>query len=104
MSFTVVPEDAARQLADPGPPEACPHCGRRVFWRNGSYERRLLLLGPCRVQRGRCQSCGRTHSRPPEGVTRQQRTRSWQAILMRLYGWASACARPRPAWRSWAAS
>ena len=85
MSFTVVPEDPARQLADPGPPEACPHCGRRAFWRNGSYERHLLLLGPCRVQRWRCQSCGCTHSRPPEGVTRQQRTRSWQAILMRLY-------------------
>ena len=85
MSFTVVPEDAARQLADPGPPEACPHCGQRVFWRNGSYERRLLLLGPCRVQRWRCQSCGRTHSRLPEGVTGPQRTRPWQAILMRLY-------------------
>ena len=85
MSFTVVPEEAARQLADPGPPEACPHCGRRAFWRNGSYERHRLLLGPCRVQRWRCQSCGRTHSRPPEGVTRQQRTRSWQATLMRLY-------------------
>jgi len=85
MSFTVVPEEAARQLADPGPPEACPHCGRRAFWRNGSYERHLLLLGPCRVQRWRCQSCGRTHSRPPEGVTRQQRTRSWQETLMRLY-------------------
>ena len=85
MSFTVVPEDPARQLADPGPPEACPHCGRRAFWRNGFYERHLLLLGPCRVQRWRCQSCGRTHSRPPEDVTRQQRTRSWQAILMRLY-------------------
>ena len=78
MSFTVVPEDTARQLADPGPPEACPHCGRRTFWRNGCYERHLLLLSPC-------QSCGRTHSRPLEGVTRQQRTRSWQAILMRLY-------------------
>ena len=85
MSFTVVPEDPARQLTDPGPPEACPHCGRRAFWRNGCYERHLLLLGPCRVQRWRCQRCGRTHSRPPEGVTRQQRTRSWQAILMRLY-------------------
>ncbi|MCY3659109.1 MAG: hypothetical protein OXG36_08820, partial [Caldilineaceae bacterium] len=71
MSFTVVPEDPARQLADPGPPEACPHCGRRVFWRNGCYERHLLLLGPCR---------------PPEDVTRQPRTRSWQATLMRLYG------------------
>ena len=80
MSVTVVPEDAARQLADPGPPEACPHCGRSTFWRNGCYERHLLLLGPCR-----CHSCGRTHARLPEGVTRQQRTRSWQAILMRLY-------------------
>ena len=85
MSFTVVPEEAARQLADPGPPEACPHCGRRAFWRNGSYERHLLLLGPCRVPRWRCQSGGRTHARPPEGVTRQPRTRSWQATLMRLY-------------------
>ena len=71
MSFTVVLEDPARQLADPGPPEACPHCGRRAFWRNGCYERHLLLLGPCR---------------PPEDVTRQPRTRSWQATLMRLYG------------------
>ena len=85
MSFTVVPEEPARQLADPGPPEACPHCGRRAFWRNGSDARHRLLLGPCRVQRWRCQSCGRTHSRPPEGVTRQPRTRSWQATLMRLY-------------------
>ena len=42
MSFTVVPEDPARQLADPGPPEACPYCGRRVFWLNGSYEHHLL--------------------------------------------------------------
>ena len=71
MSFTVVSEEAARQLADPGPPEACPHCGRRAFWRNGCYERHLLLLGPCRVQRWRCQSCRRTHARLPEEVTRQ---------------------------------
>ena len=85
MSFTVAPEDPARQLADPGPPEACPYCGRRAFWRNGCYERHLLLLGPCRVQRWRCQICGRTHSRLPEGVARQQRTRSWQETLMRLY-------------------
>ena len=85
MSFTVVHEEPARQLADPAPPEACPHRGRRTFWRNGYYERHLLLLGPCRVQRWRCQSCGRTHSRLPDGVTGQQRTRSWQAILMRLY-------------------
>ena len=77
--FTVVPDDPARQLADPGPPEACPHCGRRAFWRNGCYERHLLL-GSCR-----CQSCGRTHARLPEGVTRQQRTRPWQETLMRLY-------------------
>ena len=69
MSFTVVPEDAARPLADPGPPEACPHCGRRAFWRNGSHERHLLLPGPCRVQRWQ---------RPP-------RTRSWQETLMCLY-------------------
>ena len=85
MSFTVVPEEPARQLADPGPPEACPHCGRRAFWRNGCYERHRLLPGPCRVPRWRCQSCGRTHSRPPEGVTRQQLTRPWQETLMRLY-------------------
>ena len=71
MSFTVIPEEPACQLADPGPPEACPHCGQRAFWRNGSYERHRLLLGPCRVQRWRCQHGGRT--------------RSWQAILMRLY-------------------
>ena len=51
MSFTIVPEEPARQLADSGPPEACPYCGQRAFWRNGC----------------------------------QQRTRSWQAILMRLY-------------------
>ena len=37
------------------------------------------------MQRLRCQSCGRTHSRPPEGVTRQQGTRSWQDTLIRLY-------------------
>ncbi|MYC63621.1 MAG: hypothetical protein F4X16_12475 [Caldilineaceae bacterium SB0661_bin_34] len=47
MSFTVVPEEPARQLADPGSPEACPHCGRRTFWRNGCYERHLLLLVCC---------------------------------------------------------
>ena len=81
MSFPVAPEDPARPLADPGPPEVCPHCGRRAFWRNGCYARHLLLPGPCRVQR---QRCGRTHSRLPEGVTRQQRTRSWQGLLMRL--------------------
>ena len=85
MSFTVASEDPARQLADPGPPEACPYCGPRAFWRNGCYERHRLLLGSCRVQRWRCRSCGRTHSRLPEGVTRPQRTRSWQAMLMRLY-------------------
>ena len=66
MSFTVVPEDAARQLADPGSQEACPHCGQHAFWRNGSYGRHLLLLGSCRVQCWRCQTCGRTHSRLPE--------------------------------------
>ena len=85
MSFTVVPEEAARPLADPGPPEACPHCGRRAFWRNGSYARHRRRLGPCRVQRWRCRSCGRTHARPPEGVTRQPRPRPWPEILIRLY-------------------
>ncbi|MXZ23253.1 MAG: IS1 family transposase [Caldilineaceae bacterium SB0665_bin_21] len=85
MSFTVVPEDPARQLADPGPPEACPYCGKRASWRNGCYERHRLPLDPCRVQRWRCQTCGRTHSPSPDGVTRQQRTWPWQEILMRLY-------------------
>ena len=88
MSFIVVPEDPARQLADPGPPEACPHCGRCAFWRNGSYERHLLLLGPCRVQRGRCQSCGHTHARPPEGRPRDLRRTGpdfdWTAYFQEL--------------------
>ena len=46
MSFTVGPEDATRQLADPGLPYACPHCDQRAFWLIGCYERHLLLLGP----------------------------------------------------------
>lgn len=82
MSFTVASEDPARQLADPGPPEACPYCGQRAFWRNGCYERHLLLLGPRRVRCWRVTpSGGREWVRPQLW----QRTRSWQALLMRLY-------------------
>ena len=85
MSFTVAAEDPARQLADPGPPAACPYCGQRAFWRNGCHERHLLLLGPCRVQRWRCQGCGRVTPSGGREWVRPQRTRSWLAILMRLY-------------------
>ena len=67
MSFTAVPDHPARQLADPGPREACPYCGRRASWRNSRYEHHRLLLGPCRVQRWRCQGCGCIHARLPEG-------------------------------------
>ena len=65
MSFTVVPEETARQLADPGPPEACPYCGQRAFWRNGSYERHRLLLGPCRVQRRQAEAPWDTTAKLP---------------------------------------
>ena len=57
MSFTVVPDDPARQLADPGPPEACPHCGRRACWRNGLLRAPSAPAGPLPRAVLRCQSC-----------------------------------------------
>ena len=95
-------------------PPCCPHCGTRVVWNHGHYERKADLCSrgeasrnPVPILRYWCAACRRTCSRLPECIA-PRRWYNWglQQIALSASGEpASGC--PRPAartvgrWRDW---
>ena len=76
-------------------PRCCPHCGIKVLWRHGHYERKAgrqleqRSLNPVPIFRYRCSGCQRTCSRLPECIA-PRRWYDWsvqqEALKPRLKG------------------
>ena len=63
--------EAVRQAPEVYRPPCCPHCGLKILWPHGHYERKAdrragqVSLNPIPICRYRCSGCRRTCSRLP---------------------------------------
>ncbi|MEF8721097.1 MAG: hypothetical protein V5B30_00250 [Candidatus Accumulibacter delftensis] len=84
--------EAVRQTPEVYRPPCCPHCGLKILWSHGHYERKAdrragqVSLNPIPICRYCCSGCRRTCSRPPACIA-ARRWHDWsvqQAHLERL--------------------
>lgn len=110
--------ETIRQTPEAYRPPCCPHCGRKILWQHGHYERKADRragqdsLNPVPICRYCCSACRRTCSRLPACIA-PRRWYDWsvqQAVLeQRLNGspnrQCAACGGPDRRtvgrWRDW---